>query len=232
MKTAFSVVAASLLALAVCGGAWAQANSLQVGWVNIDPRSTAGTVVGPYTPPNALSAKVQPKSTVFLSLVHEIDDHFDLQLASGVPPKHEATLVVVNPAAVPAAVAAQNGVVIAKLTQAAPTLFVNYKFGASASAFRPFVGLGVNYTRFTGGESTPINDALNGGPTTVRLSDSTGPAAQIGVVATLNRDWYLTAVWATAKVKTTITTNTQGIERTLDVKFRPSAVTLALGYRF
>jgi outer membrane protein len=132
----------------------------------------------------------------------------------------------------PASVAAQDGVIISKVTQVAPTLFANYKFGGSASAFRPFVGLGVNYTMFDPAESTPANDAINGGPTKLKLSDSWGLAWQAGAVYQIDKQWSISGTYTSADVKTTVTTNTLGIERKVDIKFAPNVFILAVGYSF
>lgn len=231
-NTLSKVCIASLLALAGSAAMAQSATTVKVGWVNVDPQSSATNVAGPFTPVDALSLKVKPQSTLYFSLAQEIDSNWEVELALGVPPKHDATLVVVNPAKVPSGVAAMDGAVISKVAQVAPTLFFNYRFGDSNSTWRPFVGLGLNYTRFTDAESTATNDAVNGGPTTIRMSDSRGLALQLGATMKLSGPWSLTGSWSTAKVSSTITTNTLGIERTADVKFNPSVVTLAVGYSF
>ena len=234
MKTTFrTTTVASLLALAFSGAAFAQqATTVKVGWVNVDPQSSAGTVSGPFTPVDALSMKVKSQSTLFLSVAREIDNNFEVELAMGVPPKHDVTLVVAKPTAVPSGVAAQDGAVISKVSQVAPTLFLTYKFFDKSSNWRPFVGLGINYTKFTNPESTATNDAVNGGPTSITMTDSKGLAMHLGVTAKISGPWSATASWATAKVNSTVTTNTLGIERKLDVKFNPSVLTLAVGYSF
>ncbi len=230
-KTILSTAVGALL-LGLAGTAFAQATTVKAGWVNVDPRSSATNAVGPFTPVDTLSLNVKPQSTVFFSVAQALDANWEAELAAGIPPVHEATLVVRNPAGVPPSAAALDGTVISKVRQVAPTLFMNYKFGTSNSAYRPFVGIGVNFTRFDKTESTPANDSVNGGPTTITMTDSKGVAAQIGVTAKLSGAWSVTGVWSTAQVKSTITTNTLGIERTLDVKFNPSVLTLAVGYSF
>ncbi len=225
-----SVVAA--LALAASGEALAQSLTLKLGVANVDPRSSASAVSGPFTPADTLSLKVQSQSTLFFSAAIPVNDQWEAELALGVPPKHDVSMVVLNPAALPASVAALDGALAAKVRQVAPTLFANYRFGDSNSQVRPFVGFGVNYTRFDKTESTSVNDAVNGGPTTIKLTDSLGPAAQLGVSAKLGGPWSITGVWSTARVKTKVTTNTLGIERTADIVFHPSVFTVALGYSF
>lgn len=232
MKNTLLSAAVIALAVGASSNALAQATTLKLGFVNIAPNSSASAISGPFTPVDALSLKVQDQSTLFFSVAREINEHWEAELALGVPPTHDVAVVVLNPAAVPGSVAAQDGAIGAKVRQVAPTLFANYRFGDGNSQIRPFVGLGVNFTRFDNTESTAVNDAINGGPTTLKLKDSVGLALQLGVTAKLGGPWSVTGAWSTAQVKTKLTTNTYGIERTADITFKPSVFTLAVGYSF
>ncbi len=214
------------------GSALAQTTTVKLGLVNVEPNSSASAVSGPFTPANALSLKVQSQSTLFFSVAREIDSNWEAELALGVPPTHDVKLVILPGAAVPGSVAALDGSVAAKVRQVAPTLFANYRFGDSTSQLRPFIGAGLNYTVFDKTESTGVNDAVNGGPTTIKLTSSMGLALQLGLSAKLGGPWSLTGSWSTARVRTTMTTNTLGIERTAGITFHPSVMTVALGYSF
>lgn len=232
MKKLLLSAAVAAMVLGASGTALAQSTTLKLGFANIEPNSSASAISGPFTPVNALSLEVQSQQTLFFSATREIDAHWEAELALGVPPTHDVAVVVLNPAAVPGSVAVLNGQIGAKVRQVAPTLFANYRFGDSTSQIRPFVGIGVNYTVFDKAESTAVNDAINGGPTTLKLDDSIGLALQLGVTAKLGGPWSLTGAWSTAQVKTKLTTNTLGIERTADITFHPSVFTIAVGYSF
>jgi len=65
---------------------------------------------------------------------------------------------------------------LARVRQVAPNLYLNYKFGDAQSTWRPFVGLGLNYTTFF---STKTEGAIDG--TNLDLSNSWGLAGHIGV---------------------------------------------------
>jgi outer membrane protein len=83
--------------------------------------------------------------------------------------------------------------VIAKVKQRAPTLFVNYNFGAPSEKFRPFVGLGLNYTQFFDATLlTASNDIVTGGPTKLKLKESFGLAGQIGIRYQYDDRWSVT----------------------------------------
>ncbi len=229
-----TLLSASVIAALALGASssMAQGITLKLGWVNIDPSSSATPVAGPFTPVDTLGLKVQPQSTLFFSVAKDISSNMEVELAAGIPPRHDGTLVILKPSAVPGSVAALDGQLLSRVRQVAPTLFANYKFGDSNSQFRPFIGLGINFTRFDQTESTAVNDAVNGGATTIKMTDSVGPAAQLGLSLKLGGPWSVTGSWSTARVKSTVTTNTLGIERTSDITFHPSVTTLAVGYSF
>jgi outer membrane protein len=206
--------------------------TVQLGLANVDPNSQAGTAAGPLTPPNALSFTVKPQSTVFFSIAREINDDWDVQLALGYPPTHDVDLKIVNASGLLPSLVAQNGVLVAQVRQVAPTLFANYKFGDANSKFRPFIGVGVNYTNFDQTSSTAAGNALNGGATNIKLSDSWGTAMQAGAVYKVDSKWSLSGTYSTANVNSVITTNTLGVITKTDISFRPAVFILAVGYSF
>ena len=229
MKTTHLVLAGLLAALAACS-AMAQQNTLRVGIANVQPHSSTGDFSGPFTP-SGISIEVRDKNTPFFSYSRELNDQWDIEFALGYPPTHDIALVVNNPG-LPVSAQALNGQVGAKVRQVAPTLFFNYKFLEKTSAIRPFLGVGINYTSFDHTSSNAAGNALNGGPTSISLEDSVGLALQGGLIYRISNQWSLTASLATARVKSKITTNTLGIERTADIQFHPRVFVLSAGYSF
>lgn len=229
-----TLLSASVAAALVLGAssAFAQATTIKLGFLNAEPNSSATAINGPFSPVDALSLKVKSKSTLFFSASRDITDNWDVELSAGLPPTHDVAVVVLKPASLPPSVAAQDGAIGAKVRQVAPTLFANYKFGDKASQIRPFVGVGVNYTVFDKADSTAVGDAINGGPTTLKLEDSVGLALQVGITAKLGGAWSITGALATAQVKTKLLTNTLGIERRADIKFSPTVFIVSAGYSF
>ena len=232
MKSNFfslSLIAASALLAAASASAQ---YTVQLGVANVDPGASASAPTGPFLPANTTSLNVKAQQTVFFSVAREIDDHWDVQLALGYPPTHDVTLRVITPGNLPPSVAAKDGQLIGTVRQIAPTLFANYKFGESSAKFRPFVGIGINYTMFDQANSTALFNQLSGGTTNNKLSDSWGLAAQLGAVYKLDGPWSVSGTWSTADVKSTLTNNTYGVERKTDIKFNPSVFILAVGYSF
>ena len=231
MQRKISTALIGVALLALCGTASAQW-SVRGGLTHIAPHSTATDAVGPMLPgpPSGISIDVKNKATAFLSLAYGLNPNMELELALGYPPTHDVTARIAGN--LPPHIAAFNGQKLAEVRQIAPTLFLNYKFGDASSQWRPFVGLGLNYTNFDKRKSTQANNALNGGPTDIRLTDSWGLAAQAGVSYRLNDKWALNAAVATARVKTHLTATTAGQARKIDIRFRPTVFTLSAGYVF
>jgi outer membrane protein len=219
------------LSLIFASTVYAQQSTVKVGFTSITPNSSASAISGPLTPVNALSIEVKKQNTLFFSYSREITDSWDLELAAGWPPTHEVAIKVIDPT-LPASVRAYDGKTGAKVRQVAPTVFANYKFGDKNSSFRPFLGIGLNYTTFDKTESTTDGNNLNGGATNISLEDSFGLAAQAGLSYRIDDKWSISSSVATAQVKTKMTSNTLGVVRTADVKFRPTVVTVSMGYSF
>lgn len=72
-----------------------------------------------------------------------------------------------------------NGSQIGTFKHLPPTLSLQYHFNPDGRV-RPYAGVGVNYTRFSGER-----------PATLELDNSVGPAAQLGVDFGLNDKWFL-----------------------------------------
>jgi outer membrane protein len=220
-KTSF-FVAAALAAFAA--GAAAQSHSVRIGGTYIDVHSKADPLSGAPVPDARL--EVGDASTLTFSYVYKPDDTWAVQLALGIPPKYKAY---------------GRGFLepfgqIASVKEIAPTLFVDYRFAALAGKWRPYVGAGINYTHFTGLHSTASGNAAGGGPTTLELKDSWGPAVHAGVEYLVDKHWSVVGTISAAKVKSDLTataiTSSGPAVATTTIDFRPVTYTLAVAYTF
>ncbi|MBI3284551.1 MAG: outer membrane beta-barrel protein [Burkholderiales bacterium] len=215
--------ACALLVLA-SASVFAQENTIRAGLVNlsIHSKSPDFTSNGPafLTPPAGL--EVGDANTLLFSYARKITNHVDIELALGLPPKHNVY---------GRGKLAAYGV-LAQVKQRAPTIFANYNFGEASDKFRPYVGLGLNYTQFFDAQSTPMNDLGSGGPTKIDLKESYGLAGQVGLNYKLADRWFIGASLATAKVKTDMTATTGSIQRKTTIDFRPVVFALGVGYNF
>jgi len=230
MSTTIKAAAAgALLALAV-SVAHADSvpdNTIRVGMYYVHYHSSADDITGPYVP-TGLNLSVNDVETLYLAYVRRLSEHFDLELAAGWPPltrtegRGPATL-----GSVP-----YNGQVISTARWFAPTLLLNYKFFDDTHAWRPYVGIGVNYANFYDRRSTAAGDAASGGPTSISLPVSVGVAGTVGMSYHLQGRWSLYASYSASVVKSKLTADTAGEERTSNISFSPRALVVAAGYSF
>jgi outer membrane protein len=230
MSTTIKAAAAgALLALAVCV-AHADSvpeNTIRIGVYYVHYHSSADDLSGPYVP-TGLNLSVNDVETLYLAYVRRLSEHFDLELAAGWPPltktegRGPATL-----GSVP-----YNGQVISTARWFAPTLLLNYKFFDDTHAWRPYVGIGVNYANFYDRRSTAAGDAASGGPTSISLPVSVGVAGTVGMSYHLQGRWSVYASYSASVVKSKLTADTAGEDRTSNISFSPRALVVAAGYSF
>ncbi|MCA0921066.1 OmpW/AlkL family protein [Pseudooceanicola nanhaiensis] len=156
MKTLISALALTAAAAAFATPAAAQSKgdfTLGIGIANVNPKSDNGTLAG---------AKVTIDDNTQLSLTGEyfVMDNVGIELLAATPFSHDIKL---------------GGTYAGKTKQLPPTLSLNYHF-PTASNFKPFLGIGVNYTTFFDEES-PLGK--------LRLEDSWGVALNAGA------DWMI-----------------------------------------
>ncbi|MEM6889818.1 MAG: OmpW family outer membrane protein [Pseudomonadota bacterium] len=133
-------------ALAQSQGDW----TVGVGYASVDPKSDNGTVAG-------TSIDVESDDSFTFTVEYFVQDNIGIELLAATPFDHDFTL---------------NGVATGSTEHLPPTLSVNYHFD-TGSAWKPYVGAGINYTTFSD-ESLSIDGNLE-------LDDSWGFAVQAGL---------------------------------------------------
>ena len=73
---------------------------------------------------------------------------------------------------------------------------------------------------------------MSGGPTSISLPSSVGPAVTAGVLYRLSTRWHVVASYSVAEVNSRLTTDTAGVLRSSEVHFWPNAVVISVGYAF
>ena len=228
-KKIMTLALGAAIALAASGAHAGNAgpNDIRAGVYIVHFDAQAGDISGPYVPPG-LNLHVDNVVTLYLAYVRSISTHFDIELAAGYPPltKTEGR----GPAmlgSVP-----YDGRIISTARWLSPTLLFEYVFGDANSRFRPYVGVGVNYTKFFSRQSTAAGDAASGGPTSISLPSSVGPAATVGLSYEISDRWHVYASYSIAQVNTKLTAQTAGLQRTSEIHFWPNALVISAGYSF
>jgi outer membrane protein len=202
-------------------------NNARIGLYSVFYHVSADDLSGPYVPAGA-NIDAKNVETLYLAYVRRLTSHFDLELTLGYPPlqktvgKGPATL-----GSVP-----YNGQTIATARWLAPTLLGEYVFLSEDSRFRPYIGLGVNYTDFYDRDSTAQGNAASGGPTKISLTSSVGVAGTVGLAYRIAGNWKAYASYSATQVKTRLEADTAGVIRTTHINFGPQALVVSVGYSF
>lgn len=202
-------------------------NEIRVGAYIVTYDAKADDLTGPYVPPG-VNVDVKNVTTPYFAYLRRLTPHLVGQLSAGVPPKTETVgkgLATVG--SVPFA-----GQIVSTAKWFSPSIVLNYVFLDESRPLRPYVGVGVNYTRFYDLQSTPAGDAANGGPTAISLSSSVGPVGVLGLRWHIKDHWSAYASYDVARVNSDYIGNTAGVIRRTSIKFNPSTVVLAVGYAF
>ncbi|MGL4614425.1 MAG: outer membrane protein OmpW [Shewanella sp.] len=158
---------------------------------------------------------VNSNTQLGLNFGYMLTDNFAIELLAATPFSHDVSLASVGK--------------IAETKHLPPTLVAQYYFGNAQSALRPYIGAGVNFTKFFDNKFT--ND-LGGALTDLSLSDSWGWAAQAGIDYQVSKDWLVNAsVWY-AKISTDVKFKLEGTPVTIETDIDPWVYMVSVGYTF
>jgi outer membrane protein len=260
----FSLAVTSLSQLAFAGTVAEEGHHMiSAAWLHVDtsqstsdPLRTTQVRSGATTTDTGTRTRLSNADTLALTYTYFIDDHFSAQLLGGVPPKFK--LSGSGHSAMLNADLSQYGD-LAEVRQWSPTALAIYTFGEPTHAFRPYVGVGVSYTRFDNIELNPafenalIASVKSKAPAgyiqevsvSAEADDSWDPVLTLGGQYRFAKNWYAIAsvsylpLSTTATVTTTINkTVTPAIptgkatvsEASMDIN--PVVTYLGVGYRF
>ncbi len=188
----------TLLVIGLAGGA---AHAAQGDWlgrarvININPDASS----------SALNLDVDTQTTLELDFSYFLTSNLALELILATK-KHEVTA---------------GGVAVGTVKHLPPTLLLQYHFSPEG-AFRPYVGAGINYTRFY-----DVN--LGGG--TLTVDGSWGGALQAGIDIPINKTFFLNLdvqkIWMDTDVKVVATGVTAA-----NLKINPLILGVGLGMKF
>lgn len=202
-------------------------NEVRAGLYYVHFSSSADNISGPYVPPG-VNLRVQDLETLYLAYLRRLSDHVSLELTAGYPP---LTKIEGRGPAMLGSVP-YNGQVIATARWLSPTLLAEYSFFDGGARWRPYVGAGINYTKFYSRQTTAAGEAATGGPTSLSLPVSVGPAAIAGISYRPFARWSFNASYSTAVIRSKLTADTAGVIRTTHISFWPRALVISAGYSF
>ena len=207
-----ALAAAAVLALSV-GAAQAQDNIFKAGVARYTTHSQTNGITGIGVPPGA-DAKVGNATALIFTYERLVQPNLGIEFVLGIPPTIHAK---------GAGTTAFLGDDVLSAKNVAPTLLFNYHFGVAGDTWRPYLGVGINYTKFTDAKSVLAPD--------VKLSDSVGLAAQAGVDYALDKQWGLFGSISALKVKSDlVAVGSSVLQTTID--FRPIVYSFGVSYKF
>lgn len=213
MNTSLRSFAVALAAVCAAGAAPAQVNVLKIGIADYTTHSKTNGVTGIGVPPGA-DAQTGDAVTAVFEYERLLTPNWGVELALGLPPRIKAKAT---------GSVAFLGDDILSAKNLTPTLFVNYHFGTAGDRWRPYIGLGINYTRFVGIQSRLASD--------VHMSDSVGPAGKVGLEYVLSGQWSLFASVSALRVKTDLVASGSTVLQTT-IDLRPVVYSFGAAYRF
>ncbi|MBE0350126.1 MULTISPECIES: OmpW/AlkL family protein [Pseudoalteromonas] len=217
MKTKLSIaLLTSLLALSPV----ANANlSVNVGAINVNPDNDSSKINEAPT----LGLRGDDNTQVGITIDYAFNDNWVLELVAATPFSHDVQ-----------GTGGLAGNKIADIKQLPPSLIAQYHFLDSTYKFRPFVGVGINYTTFFDEQpSAALKATLGTNDVEVKLDDSFGFAAQAGFNYMMNENWGLHGMVALIDIDTDATVYADGAKAlTSTVEIDPVVTMLGVKYKF
>ncbi|NQZ81455.1 MAG: outer membrane beta-barrel protein [Colwellia sp.] len=173
---------------------------------------------------SAMTLTVDDNTQLGLNFVYFYDSNWAFELLAATPFTHDVTIQDKN------SVLGVDGALLGKITQLPPTLSALYYFD-NDSKFKPYIGLGVNYTIFFDEKFEPAPKSL--GLTDLQLEGSFGFSAQIGSDYHITDKWHINASVRYIDIQSDATFDVGGQNiGKAEIDVDPMVYSLMLGYKF
>ena len=255
MKLKSIATATSFAVAALCSGAAFAYEAgdiiVRAGLTNVNPDESSGGLVIPAldgvngfdgtSEISGTSVEVDDDTQLGLNALYMVTNSVGIELLAATPFKHDIT----------ANLGGLGKVDAGSTKQLPPTLSVVwYPLTGNGSAIQPYLGAGVNYTVFFSEDISSdleaglsgVADVLTGTsvglpspmPLNLKLDDSWGLAAQVGVDFALNEQWHINASvrWIDIETEAKISSGGTTIITVDDIQIDPYVYSLTVGYKF
>ena len=178
------------------------------------------------------SLSVDDNTQLGLNFVYFFDSNWAVELLAATPFTHDVTLhdptaALGGALGVPAGL---DGAKLAEVTHLPPTLSALYYFD-TGTAFKPYVGLGINYTIFFDEEFESAPKSL--GLSNLELDGSFGYSVQVGADYDLGDNWSVNVSARYIDISTDATFDVAGDNiGSANIDVDPMVYSVMLGYTF
>jgi outer membrane protein len=173
---------------------------------------------------STMTLTVDDNTQLGLNFVYFYDNNWAIELLAATPFTHDVTIQDKN------SVLGVDGANLGEVSHLPPTLSALYYFDTN-SAFKPYVGVGINYTVFFDEDFAAAPKSL--GLSNLDLDGSFGLSAQLGADYHLDEKWSINASIRYIDISTEATFDVGGAsvgKANIDVD--PMVYSLMLGYKF
>lgn len=199
-RTLLATATAAVVVFSSAANAYEQGDWLvRVGAGHVDPKSS-----------NGLVASVDSGSALVFNGTYFFTPNLGFEILAATPFSHDIKL-------------AADGTKVGETKHLPPTFSLQYHFDTQ-SAFRPYVGAGLNYTLFFDEETTGPLDGLS-----LKLDDSLGLAAQVGADFDISDTMFLNFDLRWIDINTDAELDGSPLE---EVEIDPMVYSLTLGWKF
>ena len=191
------------------------------GLISVNPDVDSGNlnVNGSPLSQNA-KVDVNNETQLGLSLTYMVQDNIGIELLAATPFSHKlqgkGDLSALSD--------------FAEVKHLPPTLSVQYYPMDNASAFQPYLGVGLNYTIFFSEKF--VGAGSDAGYRNLKLDDSLGLAAQVGFDYEIADNWSVNAAVWYMDIDTTGTFTDGSLDYKIDVALDPWVYMAGVAYRF
>lgn len=198
---------------------------VRVGLGHVNPDTSSGNLVVAGDELPGARIDVGSNTRPIVNLTYMATDHIGLEVLAAWPFEHDIK---------GAGILAGAGK-LGETKHLPPTLSVQYHMMPGA-AFRPYVGVGLNYTTFFSSSATPALEGALGGPSSLSIKDSFGLALQLGAdfdisdTLFLNFDLRYIQIEADARIRTQTADGT--VVSRIKADIDPLVFSAAVGFRF
>lgn len=214
-----SLVAATLIATPFAQADFLDNLSVNIGAITVSPDSGTSNI----DQDPSLGLSVESNTQLGITFDYALNDNWVLELIAATPFSHDIS-----------GEAGLAGADIGSAKQLPPTLLAQYHFGDSNTAFRPFIGAGLNYTMFFDEQAgQDLKTTLGTDDVEIKLDDSFGLAAQVGFNYMLNEKWGIHAMASYMDIDSDAEVFADGKKAlTSTVAIDPTVFMLGMKYKF